>query len=262
MRAGSTRSPSRNIPTRPTITTQPASVVIAEGETATFTVVASGSVPLYYRWRHNNDPMAKATNASLSLSGVTGSDAGGYTVVVTNAYGAITSSVASLNLVSVGGGGDDSMGQGSVPSNATNIVAIAAGAWHNVALRANGTVEAWGNNGNGQCDPPDQPGQDRRHRRRRLPQPRPHRGPDRHRLGRQHQAGNPPPPSGLSDVVAIAAGTWHSLALKADGSVVAWGDTTWGQTNRARQPDQRRRHRRRRQPFPRFARRRLGDRLG
>ena len=37
-------------------------------------------------------------------------------------------------------------------------------------------------------------------------------------------AGQTNVPAGLSNVVAIAAGGFHSLALKTDGSVVAWGD--------------------------------------
>jgi alpha-tubulin suppressor-like RCC1 family protein len=38
-------------------------------------------------------------------------------------------------------------------------------------------------------------------------------------------------PAGLSDVKAIAGGHAHSLALKGDGTVVAWGDNYYGQTN-------------------------------
>jgi hypothetical protein len=34
-----------------------------------------------------------------------------------------------------------------------------------------------------------------------------------------------------TNAIAIAAGDWHSLALKADGTVVAWGDNSWGQCN-------------------------------
>ena len=37
-------------------------------------------------------------------------------------------------------------------------------------------------------------------------------------------------PAGLNGVVAIAAGFWHTLALKSDETVVAWGDNSYGQT--------------------------------
>jgi hypothetical protein len=37
------------------------------------------------------------------------------------------------------------------------------------------------------------------------------------------------PPADLSDTVAIAAGWYHSLALKSDGTVVAWGENHWGE---------------------------------
>ena len=36
-------------------------------------------------------------------------------------------------------------------------------------------------------------------------------------------------PAGLTGVTAIAAGWGHSLALRVDGTVVAWGDNSWGQ---------------------------------
>jgi alpha-tubulin suppressor-like RCC1 family protein len=36
-------------------------------------------------------------------------------------------------------------------------------------------------------------------------------------------------PADLSNIIAIDAGGWHSLALKADYTVVAWGDDQWGQ---------------------------------
>src|SRR2546430_13261621 len=40
-----------------------------------------------------------------------------------------------------------------------------------------------------------------------------------------------PAPLPISGVIGIAAGTWHSLALLADGTVVAWGDDSLGQTD-------------------------------
>ncbi len=73
----------------------------------------------------------------------------------------------------------------------TRVVKIATGTGHSLALKSDGTVVAWGDNGYGQTNVP----------------------------------------VGLQDVVSIAAGAIHSLALKADGTVVAWGDSRYGQTN-------------------------------
>lgn len=80
-------------------------------------------------------------------------------------------------------------GQCDVPQTLSNVVAIAAGGYHSLALRADGTVAAWGENLNGQCSVP----------------------------------------AGLRSVVALAAAAWHSLALTEDGRVVTWGDNSSGQ---------------------------------
>jgi hypothetical protein len=69
-------------------------------------------------------------------------------------------------------------------------VAIAAGTFHSIALKADGTVVTWGMN----------------------------------------LCGEASPPAGLSNVVAITAGYYHSLALKADGTVVGWGWNAFGET--------------------------------
>ena len=42
-------------------------------------------------------------------------------------------------------------------------------------------------------------------------------------------------PDGLNNVVAIAAGEYHSMALQKDGTVVIWGDNSYGQ--RDNKPD-------------------------
>jgi len=42
--------------------------------------------------------------------------------------------------------GDNTYGQTNVPASATNVIALAAGDGHCLALRADGTVEAWGAN--------------------------------------------------------------------------------------------------------------------
>src|SRR5438876_439786 len=79
--------------------------------------------------------------------------------------------------------GDNSAGQLDLPNDLTNVVAIAAGELHSLALLADGRVVAWGYNYYGQCTVP----------------------------------------IGLEGVVGIAAGEYHSVAVKADGTVEAWG---------------------------------------
>jgi alpha-tubulin suppressor-like RCC1 family protein len=50
--------------------------------------------------------------------------------------------------------GDNDSGQTSVPSGLSNVVAIAAGSLHSLALTAKGRVVAWGSNGFNQTDVP------------------------------------------------------------------------------------------------------------
>lgn len=84
----------------PVITAQPANQTIAIGNSATFTVVASGEPTPTYQWRKGNVNIAGATNASLTISSVTAGDAGSYTVVVTNSVGSATSAAAELVVAS------------------------------------------------------------------------------------------------------------------------------------------------------------------
>ena len=90
------------LPPQPAIITQPASRTNEVGTTATFTVTATGTAPLAYQWRVNGASLANggnvsgAASATLSLANVQLWDAGSYSVVVTNSYGSVTSSVAVL----------------------------------------------------------------------------------------------------------------------------------------------------------------------
>jgi alpha-tubulin suppressor-like RCC1 family protein len=81
-----------------------------------------------------------------------------------------------------------------------DVVAIAAGRYHSLALKKDGTVWAWGNNYYGQLG-----------------------------NGKSEDSYDPVQVKNLKDVVAIAAGENHSLALKKDGTIWAWGDNEWGQ---------------------------------
>jgi hypothetical protein len=124
--------------------------------------------------------------------------------------------------------GDNSLGQLGPPPATTNVFTIAAGAWHSLALGADGGVIGWGDNWDGQCDVPVNLGQAVRIAAGGY-----------HSLALRadrtvlcwgaDDCGQALPPAGLSDVIAISAGTWHSLALRADGTVVGWGDNSWGQ---------------------------------
>ncbi|MFM2082604.1 MAG: hypothetical protein RL380_1295 [Verrucomicrobiota bacterium] len=85
----------------PVITNQPASLTVAVGSNATFTVVAGGAATLKYQWRFNvTNNLANATNASYTVTNAQPTNTGGYTVVITNSAGSVTSSVATLAVLS------------------------------------------------------------------------------------------------------------------------------------------------------------------
>jgi len=70
----------------PSITTQPQSVTVTAGQTATFTVVAAGTAPLAYQWRRNGVDIAGATSASYTTPATAVTDSGAvFTVRVSNA---------------------------------------------------------------------------------------------------------------------------------------------------------------------------------
>ena len=83
-------------PAFPLITNQPQSRVSVRGGSATFQVKAAGTPPLYYQWYLNGTNIFGATNASYTLSNVQATNAGNYSVVVTNIAGGATSSNAVL----------------------------------------------------------------------------------------------------------------------------------------------------------------------
>jgi hypothetical protein len=78
----------------------------------------------------------------------------------------------------------------STPAGISNVVAIAAGAMHALALGRDGRVFGWGDSSYGQLNVP----------------------------------------ADLTNAVAISAGGWHSMALQADGKVIAWGDDQEGES--------------------------------
>ncbi|MDB6025989.1 MAG: hypothetical protein JWM68_2212, partial [Verrucomicrobiales bacterium] len=212
---------------------QPSSVVTYRYGSVTFTNVAIGSLPMTFQWQFNGTNLPNATNTTLSYANALPLQAGDYSIVVSNEFGVATSTNATLILLQVRDNGNatynssqysvplsltndvQAMAAGTfhslvlksngtlitwgttvsglqnVPASATDIIAIAAGGTNSLVLRSNGTVVEWGDNTSGQT--------------------------------------NIPP--GLSNVVAISVGDFHSLALRQDGTVVSWGSNASGQTN-------------------------------
>ncbi|HOX56130.1 MAG TPA: family 10 glycosylhydrolase [Verrucomicrobiota bacterium] len=125
--------------------------------------------------------------------------------------------------------GDNTFGQCNTPATVTNAIAVAAGAWHTLALRADGIVVAWQDDSYGQCAVPDS-----------LNSALAIAAGGYHSLAIRtdgqvlawgaNDYGQTNVPADLDNVLAIAAGTWHSVALRTDGTVVAWGDNSFGQT--------------------------------
>ncbi|MEO5804723.1 MAG: immunoglobulin domain-containing protein [Verrucomicrobiota bacterium] len=84
--------------TPPMITIAPQNLVVTAGENANFSVAASGSGPLQYQWRFNSSNIMGATASNFTVNNAQGSAAGNYSVVITNDFGAVTSSVAVLTV--------------------------------------------------------------------------------------------------------------------------------------------------------------------
>jgi PKD repeat protein len=76
----------------PSITNQPASQTVSVGSNVTFTVGALGSPPLGYAWLLNNTPINNATNATLTIPNAQLTNAGNYSVAVTDLTGGIVTS--------------------------------------------------------------------------------------------------------------------------------------------------------------------------
>ena len=90
-------------PVVPSISTQPASQTVTAGQTATFTVVATGTAPLSYQWQKNGTAITGATSATYTTPATTSADNGAqFVVVVSNVAGNVTSNAATLTVNAAG----------------------------------------------------------------------------------------------------------------------------------------------------------------
>ncbi|HLP75947.1 MAG TPA: immunoglobulin domain-containing protein, partial [Candidatus Paceibacterota bacterium] len=159
-------------------------LTVAPGGSAGWSVDARGSLPLAYQWRFNGADIQGATNSSLALSNLTPGQSGFYNVIVQNAFGEAISAKVLLNVnqVSVYGSGPAT----NVPFGLTNVIALAAGNSHVLALKSDRSVVAWGGGRSGIVSPTNVP-------------------------------------AAATNVIAIAANNETSMALRGDGRVVVWG---------------------------------------
>jgi hypothetical protein len=92
-------SPRQNPPSAPQISAQPANQTVTVGQTATFTVVATGTAPLSYQWQKGGTAISGATSASYTTPATTSADNGAkFVVMVSNSAGSATSNAATLTV--------------------------------------------------------------------------------------------------------------------------------------------------------------------
>ena len=83
----------------PGITSQPANLTVTAGQTATFTVAATGTAPLSYQWQQGTTNIAGAVSASYTIVGTSSANnESSFQVIVTNAVGTVTSNPATLTV--------------------------------------------------------------------------------------------------------------------------------------------------------------------
>lgn len=197
-------------PSPTTVTGLTNAVAVSAGSSFSLAVTADGTA---WSWGGNGNGQlgtgnttARSTPGTVpGLTNVRAVAAGTFTSYFLMADGTVRSAGSNAGGAGAGGalGNGTSGGQSTTPvtvSGLTNVVQIAAGSAHGLALKSDRTVWAWGNGGTGQIG-----------------------------NGATSDVTTPVQVAGLPAIVAIGAGATHSLALGLDGSVWAWGANSQGQ---------------------------------
>jgi alpha-tubulin suppressor-like RCC1 family protein len=178
-------------------------IKIATGESHSLAIRSDGSV---IGWGRNNrgqigGAFTSDTFSDVNLSNVVAVTAGQFHSVALLSNGTVMAWGSNVN---------GKLGNGSttlistpnpvVVNNLTDVISIAAGWEHTLALKSDGTVLSWGENDNGELGD-----------------------------GTQTNRNQPVFVTGISDVIAIDGGAFHSIALKSDGTVWTWGLNHEGQ---------------------------------
>jgi hypothetical protein len=111
----------------PAILAQPQNQDVAVGANMSLMVTASGAAPLAYQWRLNGTNIAGATDVSYVHPNVQFTDAGAYTVVVTNHLGGVTSSVATISVFDAPSITSHPIGQSLLAGGNAGLTVVALG---------------------------------------------------------------------------------------------------------------------------------------
>lgn len=126
----------------PVIDQQPQSLDRLTGQSAIFNVLASGSQPIRYQWRHDGLDIPDATNTTLARFNLKAGDAGVYTVLVSNQYASVLSAPAVLTVTVVGGPPDTDWMSGG-HSFEVNCVAFSPDGSTVVSTADDNTAKLW-----------------------------------------------------------------------------------------------------------------------
>lgn len=211
----------------PQILSQPQSLSAGLGSVAELALAAAsaGGLPLFYQWQFNGSDIAGATNASLQLRDLRLEQSGAYSVRVWNEAGSATSSTATLAVAGlIAWGRQNWSGELNVPKELMNITAIAVGGERNLVLRSDGTLFAWGSRIEGTLEvrlgvtnllsmstDGDQ--------ETLLVFPN-------REVFRLDTTGHLSP-TGMTNVISVSVNGNRRMALRADGTVLAWGSSLW-----------------------------------
>src|SRR5437879_6051089 len=97
--SGLASSSTGSVTTAPSVTSQPGSQSVTAGQTAIFSVSATGTAPLSYQWKKNGIAVSGASSSAYTTPATSTSDSGAqFTVIVSNSAGSVTSSAAVLTV--------------------------------------------------------------------------------------------------------------------------------------------------------------------
>ena len=102
--------------TAPSISSHPASITVGAGQTASFSVTASGTAPLTYQWQRNGVNIANATSTTYSFTTTAADNGATFRAVVSNSFGSVTSNSATLTVLT----NSPPTGVITAPANGTN----------------------------------------------------------------------------------------------------------------------------------------------